>query len=1095
MIDTASRILHRSAVVAAAICLLPTAVVGQLAKPVDFGHEIRPLLASRCFPCHGPDANKRRGGPGEGDGLRLDNRQGLLADLDGHAAVVPGDPSRSELLRRIKATDRDRMPPRGKGNPLSASQVELIEQWIAEGARVDPLWSHVKPVRPVPPVAVDPAWSSHPIDRFLLARMEQEGLSPSPQASPAVLIRRVTLDLTGLPPTLDEVDRYLSDTSPEAYAGLVDRLLGSPAFGERWARPWLDLARYADSAGYADDPPRTIWGYRDWVIRALNRNQPFDAFTVEQLAGDLLPEPTEDQLVATAFHRNTMTNSEGGTIDEEWRSAAVVDRVNTTMAVWMGTTMGCAQCHTHKFDPITQKEFFAFYAFFNNCEDADRKDERPTLPLFSASQMEQKKDWQLELARLRERVESPDPVIEKSFAAWDETFPRNASWRPLSRRAKKLAGRSRWSAGSSASPVTALRITGDFASSPAVTIALVPEKNEPPQARYLRVELPGKAKLLQLAEVQAFNGGENLARKGKARQISTGYDGRAELAIDGNTDGHYANAKSTTHTAAGDDPWWELDLGSERGIDRVVIWNRTDSIGVGKRLEGFVVRLLDDERRTVWQSPAGKAPRREVELRPDGRRPLNTSAPYRGGGGWTLIVKEPLVIPEGSALELAWAAKTAPPSLIDVSMTLDWRYTKYAQVSPERLAVLDQESKGRGQSPTAALRKYYRSVAPELETARKRIAELTKKMAAMKPSTTVPILRELPEGKARETRIQHRGSYLDTGAKVVAGVPASFHELPAEARGDRLALAHWIVSPDNPLTARVTANRFWEQIFGVGLVETIGDFGVQGDFPSHPDLLDWLACEFQAEGWDVKHLLRTMVMTSAYRQDSRASKAARERDPANRLLSRGPRFRLSAEMIRDQALAVSGLLSRKRFGPPVRPPRPNLGLKAAFGGSTDWKTSSGEDRYRRGIYTNWRRSIPYPSMATFDAPSREVCTLRRIRTNTPLQALVTLNDPVYVEAAQALARRMVAASSNVVDRVKFGFRLCTSRQPSSAERDRLVQLHAQARARYAKEPKQAKIMATVPLGPAPEGADMIDLAAWTVVANVLLNLDEFLARM
>jgi mono/diheme cytochrome c family protein len=778
------------------ICQLTIAGAQSVAAEdiVDFNRDIRPILSNQCFACHGPDAKERKGGT---DGYRLDNEQGAFADLGGYATIVRGKPEESELIRRITSGDKDeRMPPVDSGKKLTARDIQLLTQWVKQGAPYAKHWAYVKPVRPALPDITQtnkalPSWPRNEIDHFILARLLREGLVPSPEADRYALVRRVSLDLTGLPPTLDEVDQFASDTSADAYEKLVDRLLEKKSYGEHWARTWLDLARYADSAGYADDPARTIWAYRDYVIDSLNANKPFDQFTIEQIAGDLLPSPTEEQLTATAFNRNTLTNNEGGTNDEEFRNVAVVDRVNTTMAVWMGTTMMCAQCHDHKYDPLSQEEYFRLFAIFNNTDDADRRDESPLLSFFTEEQQKQKAQLEAEIAEL-ERAQKPD--------------------------------------------------------------------------------------------------------------------------------------------------------------------------------------------------------------------------------------------------------------------------------------------------------------AADAQAAKDRLAALKKQLSELKPHTTVPVMRELPDGKRRKTQIQLRGNFLDLGREVTEGLPRVFHSLPDETTVNRLALAKWLVDENNPLTARVIVNRYWEQIFGVGIVRTSEEFGTQGELPLHPELLDWLATELVQQHWDMKHVLKLLVTSAAYRQSSRVTPQLMELDPDNRLLARGPRFRLSAEMIRDQALAVSGLLSAKLHGPPVKPPQPSLGISAAFGSGIDWQASEGEDRYRRGLYTTWRRSNPYPSMATFDAPNREVCTLHRDRTNTPLQALVTLNDPVYVEAAQALARRMTAAGSSPSDRASYGFRLCLARHPTPDELDRLVRLYEQARERFANEADKAKRIATVPLGAAPPDSDITDLAAWTVVSNVLLNLDEMMMK-
>ena len=757
----------------------------QAEEPINFNRDIRPILANHCFRCHGPDAETREAG------LRLDQSDSATSELDsGERAIVPGDLSSSELVIRIRTDDESlRMPPSDLGPPLKTNEIELLERWIRSGARYEKHWSLQPIVRPTPEMSK----SATAIDHFIDRQLEVHELKANPVADRSTLVRRVSLAITGLPPSLQEVDAFVNDDSPLAYEQLVDRLLASPKYGERWARVWLDIARYADSAGYAQDPARTIWRYRDWVIDAYNANKTFDQFTVEQIAGDMLEAPSNDQLIATAFHRNTMTNSEGGTDDEEFRNAAVVDRVNTTMQVWMGLTMGCAQCHDHKYDDITQEEYFRVFAILNNTQDADRGDESP---------------W---LEELTDKQRAEKTRIEKLLAK-------------------------------------------------------------------------------------------------------------------------FAEVRQTAN-------------------------ERTDGKDAEKNKKQLAEKQLEKQLRNI-----------------------------RG--------------------------------------------------------------------------------------------------------TRTPIMRELAADKRRETHIQVRGNFKVKDRKVEAGVPSMLHSLKAEPT--RLAFSEWLVSQDNPLTARVVVNRYWELLFGKGLVTTSEDFGIQGELPSHPQLLDYLSAELMRKEWDIKWLIKEIVMSDAYRRSSRVSPEAAQLDGSNQWLSRGPRFRIPAEMIRDQALAIAGLLSSKMNGPSVRPPRPNLGLRAAFGGSTDWQASGGEDRYRRGLYTSWRRTTPYPSMATFDAPSREFCTVRRIRTNTPLQALVTLNDPVYIEAAQALARRLLHEQKGFADRAQHAYRLVVSRQPSKQELRELQQLFNQTIATFKKDPSAAQQMAFEPLG-ATDKFEVSELAAWTVVSNVLLNLDETLA--
>jgi hypothetical protein len=1168
-------------------------VQGDESNRIDFNRDIRPILAGKCFTCHGPDGQQRQAG------LRLDLREGATAELDsGTQAVVSGRPEQSELIARVTSDDDGlRMPPAEAGKELSDREVKLLTEWIRQGAHYARHWSYVKPDRPpvpnaaaviqsgkLPAQADSPvlnklkSWSRNEIDNFLLERMLREGLLPSPEADRYALIRRASLDLTGLPPTLEEVERFVGDPDPEVYEKLIDRLLAKKAYGEHWARKWLDLARYADSAGYADDPARTIWAYRDWVIRAINDNRPFDQFTIEQLAGDLLPDPTDDQLIATAFHRNTLTNNEGGTSDEEFRNVAVVDRVDTTMAVWMGTTMGCAQCHTHKYDPISQEEYFRFFAIFNNTADADRRDESPLLEIYTDQQKQQKADWQAEIARLENTLSTPTPELLDSQRRWEQNFAGDLAWqslRPAEIQSKQkaptsildddsiLIGEARKtdvytlklplsSAISSSSTgvdtenrqanLTALRIEtlpheslpgngtgfggGNFVVT-RVLASLTPPEDQRPAGRYVRIELPGPQKILSLAEVQVFSGNQNVTLQGEARQSSTAFDGPAKLAIDGKTDGNY-QAGSTTHTATESDPWWEVDLRFTRPVDRIVVWNRTDN-GLHTRLAGFRIKLLDEHRKPVWETKPVTTPQPNGEFPISNSRPIALAAAFAdysqsgfeaagvldgekpNQSGWaiggqtdrphtlTLIPKEPFSASPGDTLTITLEQLSQHENhtlgRFRLSVSDDVRAAEFARTPPNIAAIARKPAAERDEVQQAELTQFYLAeIAPELQKERTRLAEVQKQLAAMKPTTTVPVMREMPADGRRTTRIQFRGNFLDTGDEVTEGVPAAFHPLSGSEPLDRLRLAHWLMDEDNPLTARVAANRYWDAIFGRGLVVTSEEFGSQGEPPTHPELLDWLATELVRLNWDTKAFVKLIVTSAAYRQSSRVTPELLEHDPENVLLARGPRIRLSAEMIRDQALFVGGLLSTKMYGPPVRPPQPSLGLTAAFGSAVDWQPSEGEDRYRRGLYTTWRRSSPYPSMAAFDAPNREVCTVRRARTNTPLQALVTLNDPVYIEAAQALARRMVVGGDTAAERVTTGFRLCLARPPSEKEQVQLLALYEQARERFANSPDQARQMAGDPQRAVSVEADAVELAAWTVVGNVLLNLDEMFMK-
>ncbi len=1127
---------------------------------VDFNREIRPILSENCYKCHGPDGDERKAK------LRFDIREEALKPAkSGERAIVPGHPTQSRMIQRITATDPDDlMPPIKSGKKLTRQQIDLLRRWVEQGAPFATHWAYVKPVRWPLPTVQNKKWPRNAIDYFLLARLEREGLKPSPEANRYALIRRVSLDLTGLPPTLEEVDQFVRDRSPRAYEKLVDRVLQRDAFGEHWARMWLDLVRYADSAGYADDPPRSIWAFRDYVIKSFNANKPFDRFTLEQIAGDLLSDPDEEDLVATACHRNTMTNSEGGTSDEEFRNAAIVDRVNTTMAVWMGTSMGCAQCHTHKYDPISQTEYFRFFALFNNTEDADRNDEAPVLKFYSEGERSQRTKWESETTVLQQKLKTPTPELLLSQVNWEKNFPLHLPWLPLKPLALKSKNEEPMSvlgdgtvlvaAGQKTDvytlelPLTAKRIAalrlealpheslpskgpghwtnGDFVLS-RISATLLPPEAAPTEARFVRIELPGKEKYLSLAEVQIFRGKENIGSQGEASQSSTAAGGPARLALDGNTDGDYDKAKSTTHTEKSENPWWEVDLKTMQRIDRLIIWNRTDN-GLHTRLSDFRIALLNEKRQPVWEKTIKEPPNPSVEFSLDGSRPVAFAAAFADVSqegfdpksvldgkadkkkGWspgpskgkahtlTLLPKKSEDALPGSTLRirLEQVSEHEQHTLgcFRISVSEDDRAPEYARTPPAVMAVLALDGEKRSDDQREALTKYYlRNIAPELKPERDRLAELSKQLEEMKPST-VPVMHELAGEKRRKTRLQFRGNFMDLGPDVTEGVPAAFQTSPDAAPRNRLELAKWLVDDNNPLTSRVLANRFWEQLFGVGIVRTIEDFGSQGDRPTHPELLDWLATEIVAQKWNMKEFLKLLVTSAAYRQSSRVPPALQERDPDNLLLARGPRFRMSAEVVRDQALFVGGLLSRKMYGASIRPLRPSLGLSAAFGSSLDWKTSEGEDQHRRGLYVEWRRTSPYPSMAAFDAPNREVCTLRRVRSNTPLQALVTLNDPVYIEAAQALARRIADHPGSAVEKAHYGFRLCLARSPQESEMQPLLSLYEESRADYAKDVEKARRLATDPLGPAPKGANLADLAAWTTVGNVLLNLDEMLMR-
>lgn len=1152
-------------------CLLTTS--SQAEPPLATA--ARGILSNRCFACHGPDEEAREGG------LRLDDPSSLTTEADsGETPIVPGDISLSELFARVTTDDESmRMPPEDFGPALEKEEIETIRKWIEAGADLPQHWSFIAPQRPaIPKLKSEPA---HPIDAFVRAHQNENGLTASDPADRAQILRRLSLDVTGLPPTLTELDAFERDKSPAAYERQVERLLTSPAFGEHWARKWLDLARYADSAGYADDPPRTIWAYRDWVVRAINAGMPIDEFTRKQIAGDLLPGATQDDLIATAFHRNTMTNSEGGTNDEEFRSAAVVDRVNTTMAVWMGVTMACAQCHTHKYDPFTHNEYFQLYAILNSTEDADRRDESPIVELLTDAQRFRQHEITEAVDTIEQRLALPMPADTlQEFDAWTQTVAQ-PNWHALQPRKftaeSQNAGQIKTdnsiliskqnSVPENDSYIVELSLPRELSALHAIQLSTIPtaelngfsgltdhgnfvvtsitaellpsEATVAPKAQFIRVRLPGKNRILSLAEVQVFSGGENIAASATASQSSTAHNGNAERAIDGNTDGNY-DASTTTHTETTTAPWWELELKDSASIDSVVLWNRTDN-GLQSRLKGAVVELLDSQRKVIGKADSVSKPKDDNRVVFSSATPLTITGAFAdfeqpnfgakktidglADTGWaiggqmdqqhqlTLLVDPVLNLQPGSTLRVTIGQNSPHEKHLLGSFKLDASGSKtiadWHQLSPDQRASLAKPGSERNPVIWGSLKElYYRDLADATSGLRKQRQKLASELNSLKPATSVPILREVNPDKQRETFVQIRGNYKSLGERVYPATPAVFHPIESE-QPSRLDLANWLTDRKNPLTARVWANRIWESLFGRGIVATSEEFGSQGDLPTHPDLLDWLAVELMDSEWDEKQLIRTIVLSDTYRQDSTASAESIANDPANLWLTRGPGNRLSAEMVRDQALACGELLSSKMYGPPVRPPQPNLGLKAAFGGETDWKTSAGQDRYRRGLYTTWRRSNPYPSMATFDAPSREVCTLRRDSTNTPLQALVTLNDPAFVEAAQAMARRVVSLNCGCSDgedehRLRTAFRIATSREPRLAELDALADLLAHARTHFSQRTDAAHRLATDPIGPLPEAfhaqfeyetsGAAVELASWTTVCNTLLNLDETLTK-
>ena len=1158
-------------------------------QPVDFQRQVRPILAKRCLHCHGGDESTREAE------LQLQLRDDATRLRDDEYRVIdPGNSADSELIFRIQ-DDLDPMPPKKTGHSLTAEEIEILTRWIDEGAEYTPHWAYQKPVQPTPP-ALPTGMNGKDvtaIDAFIYERLASEGLSPSPRADRRTLIRRLSLDLIGLPPTPEEVEAFVNDLAPGAYERLVDRLLASPHFGERWASVWLDLARYADSKGHGSDPLRSIYRYRDWVIDALNADMPFDEFTMLQMAGDMLPNANSDQQLATAFHRNSLVNTEGGTDDEEFRVAAVKDRINLSMQVWMGLTFGCAECHTHKFDPITHEDYYSTFAIFNQTADSDKNDDSPKVPTPTADQQRQLRKFHKQQQQLRKQI-AEVKVDELALYQWrlaeKEKQQAWLPWQPLRTDKHGLGTEASYQINADGSA----HLNGDAPDKQTMSIGMRVEQNTPtalrlqalphdslprrgpgaspgngnfvinevrltwhpgltalpassnaeealpaspnPVGRYVRVRLPGKQRILSLAEVEVFAQGKNIAATGKASQSSTDYEGGADRAIDGDTDGNYF-ANSVTHCAIEDDPWWELDFGKAQQVERVRVWNRTDG-NLQPRLSGAVVELLDEQRNLIATSHIAKGPLENTDwltAQPSELRISSVTADFEQKDytaamavdgnpqtGWAIGPRQG----RAHELHLHFDCPTGP-GLLEVTLEqnygsqhvlghfgLSWtNLAEPPQLLPKELKKALLEAPDIGQSRNKAdeehlalLREHFRSLDPGIQDLNDQVAQIDEAIERLAVPRT-PVLVALPPDRYRKTHILAMGNFLDPKEEVTAATPAAF-QWGDGAVTDRREFAQWLTHADNPLTARVQVNRIWARLFGRGLVSTEEDFGMQGALPSHEELLDWLALDYTSH-WSMKRFLKTLVTSSTYRQSSDTLPVHLQKDPGNILLSRGPRFRLPAEAVRDQALLVSGLLSRKIGGPSVFPPQPDGLWQAAFNGQRDWRTSEGEDRWRRGVYTFLRRSTPYPSMVVFDAPSREICTIRRIRTNTPLQAFVTLNDPVFVECAQALARRMLAldvaqpleaaahadaSRQEDVARLRQAYLWCTAQPAGDEVVEVLLELLDEQRAHYQQRHDDAVAIATDPLGSLPDGAVAAEYAAWTVVANVLLNMDEFLNK-
>lgn len=1002
--------------------------------PIDFARDIEPIFIRHCSECHGPDQQK--------SGLRLDARDSALGEArSGMHPIVPGDPNASELLRRVLSQDPDEvMPP--KGRPLEATDIDRLRRWIAEGAKwneADPLqhWAFQVPVRPEVPKVEESGVDIHnAIDHFIVARLQKAGLGQQPEADRPTLIRRLSLDLTGLPPSPAEVSAFLSDDSPHAYEHLVDRLLASPHFGEHMGRLWLDLARYADSNGYQVDLARSIWPYREWVIRAFNENQPFDQFTIEQIAGDLLPNPTLEQRIATGFNRNTKINDEGGGDAEEYRTKAVKDRVATLGTTWLGLTLNCAECHTHKYDPITHAEYYQLYAFFNNTTDGGNYSLNPTIEVPRPDLADTMAYLRGQLAQAKSSLDSIKDSLQGERSQWEKTVRDGGDpWTLLKPTRIHSTG------GSSYTNLADGSILGHGVNPIYDTI-------------YVDTITDLKGVTSVLLEVLPD---PSLPKNGPGRWGQTGNFILDELTLSAGPASDPSEPTDRVEISGAVASWEQLYYSAEHAVDG----HAKTGWAIGPRFgePHFLIVTLKEP----------------LPAYPDGTR-LSFRFEHYHGSSHTI-----------GRFRLSATTETNPtrlwPLTAEVRETLA---TAPTDRTPEQLQVIHNAQLGTSLPA--------RNLDHEIFRLEQRIARLEGQ------KFTTPVMQDRTDPEPRPTHIHLRGDFLSKGPQVTPGVPAMLHPLPQDAPPNRLALARWLVDPANPLVARVTVNRYWQGLFGTGLVATSEDFGRQGEAPSHPDLLDWLATEFVESGWDTKSILKLIVMSASYRQDSAMDANRLEKDFYNRLLSRGPRFRMDGEMIRDHALAVSGLLNPKLGGPSVHPVQvANLWKEIGFLrpeiGMDEWPLSDGPELYRRAVYTFWRRVCTYPTFAAFDAPSREVCVARRPRTNTPLQALAALNEPTLLEAARVFAQRILTeGGSTDATRIEFALRACVGRSPTEAERQRLMDYVRQQRREFAEDKTSATHLISIGTAPRTVSVDDRELAVWMVLANVLFNLDETLTK-
>ncbi len=1045
------------------------------AASVSFNRDIRPIMSDACFACHGPDKSTRMAG------LRLDLREeAVKPNRRGVAPIVPGDPARSAIVQRIFATDARRiMPPPHAHKELTSAQKETIRRWVAEGAPYEGHWAYEPVRRPATPPD-----APHPVDAFIRARLAREGLRPSPEADRRTLIRRVTLDLTGLPPAAAEVEAFVADPQPDAYSRLVDRLLASPRYAEKQAMHWLDAVRYADTCGFHGDNAFPAWPYRDYVLRAFHSNKPFDEFTREQLAGDLLPGATVEQRVASAYNRLTRTSAEGGIQPKEYLAKYAADRVRTTSSVWLGSTVGCAECHDHKFDPFTARDFYAMKAFFADIKETGLVPDRgpdawgSLLALPTEEQQRRREDVRGRLETARKRQEEAVAARAARQAEWEREILR-----------RDAAGELNWR-------------------------YLRPHRAAAERGATLRVFND------ELVDATAYSGGS---------LISFRHPGEGLIVAEGpnpDNETYTVSAKpgAGVWTALGVEVISDESLPGERvarGADRLVLTEVEAELGgKGQRAAKQTLRFvladsnlsfpskehpamaaIDGDPHTGWGMTTYGNPgtlflalrfAEPVETRADSVLTvrLRHDSPYRKAtiGRFRLAL---------SQARYAWPEPQPRPKPGDeAGQPRNWGLPETVR----KLLVTPAEQRTAEQQ--AEIRRHFAWSDPELEPL---VAETHRLEAEWdRLDASVPRVVATEATTPAETRVLPRGNWMDdTGEVVEPAIPEFLGRLSVAGRATRLDLANWLVSPENPLTARVFVNRMWRQFFGTGLSKVLDDLGSQGEWPTHPELLDWLAAEFMrpqfeasgAHPWDVKHLIRTMVTSETYRQSSRLTPELEQRDPDNRLLARQSRFRVEAEIVRDVALAASGLLTESFGGPSARPYQPAGYLAALNFPKREYSASRGPELYRRGVYTFWQRTFLHPSLAAFDAPSREECTVNRVHSNTPLQALVLLNDPIYVEAARALAQKMRSEGGRTVqERIAWAFRRAAGRAPSAAETAPLLDLYGKSLRRFRREPAAARELLSVGESPAPARANRAQAAALTMVARAILNLHETITR-